>query len=162
MGGKTMLTLWNPFTKRNGSELMPMTPDLDRIISEMDRSFSNFALPTLGWSSPTLVPAADVIETADAITMRMDLPGHQVKDIHVNVENDVLTVRAERKAETQEQDATSHRRERSYGLFTRSFVLPATVDAQRTEARYENGVLSITLPKREDAKPKAIDIKVRS
>jgi HSP20 family protein len=109
-----------------------------------------------------LVPAADVIETADAIRVRMDLPGHEATDIHVNVENDVLTVRSERKTEKDEKGATSHYSERSYGLYTRSLVLPAPADAQKAEARYENGVLSITLPKREDAKPKALDVKVQS
>ena len=106
-----------------------------------------------------LVPS---VETADAISVRMDLPGHDAKDIHVNVENDVLTVRSERKTETQEKGETLHRSERSYGLYTRSFVLPAPVDAQKAEARYENGVLSVTLPKREDAKPRSIDVRVNS
>jgi HSP20 family protein len=80
----------------------------------------------------------------------------------VNVENDVLTVRSERKTETQQKGERMHRSERTYGLYARSFVLPATVDPQKAEARYENGVLAITLPKRENAKPKAIDITVRS
>jgi len=157
-----MLTLWNPLAKRDGSALIPMERDVDRVFSEMDRAFRDFALPTVGWNFEALVPAADVIEAADAISVRMDLPGHEAKDIHVKVENDVLTVRSERKSEKQEKGETSYRSERSYGLYARSFVLPATVDAQKAEARYENGVLSITLPKREDAKPKAIDVNVRS
>ena len=157
-----MLTLWNPLAKRDGSALIPMERDVDRVFSEMDRAFRDFALPTVGWNFEALMPAADVIEAADAISVRMDLPGHEAKDIHVKVENDVLTVRSERKTETQEKGETLHRCERSYGLYTRSFVLPATVDAQKAEARYENGVLSVTLPKREDAKPRAIAVRVNS
>jgi HSP20 family protein len=157
-----MLTLWNPLAKRDGSALIPMERDVDRVFSEMDRAFRDFALPTVGWNVDTSVPAADVVEAADAISVRMDLPGHDAKDIHVKVENDVLTVRSERKTETQEKGETLHRCERSYGLYTRSFVLPATVDAQKAEARYENGVLSVTLPKREDAKPRAIAVRVNS
>ena len=157
-----MLTLWNPLAKRDGSALIPMERDVDRVFSEMDRAFRDFALPTVGWNVDTSVPAADVVEAADAISVRMDLPGHDAKDIHVKVENDVLTVRSERKTETQEKGETLHRCERSYGLYTRSFVLPATVDAQKAEARYENGVLSVTLPKRDDAKPRAIAVRVNS
>jgi HSP20 family protein len=141
---------------------MPMEPTLDRVFGEMDRAFRDFTLPAVGWNVESAVPAADVIETADAINLRMDLPGHDVKDIRVTVENGVLTVRSERKTDTQESGETWHCSERSHGLFSRSFALPATVDAQKAEARYQNGVLSITLPKREDARPKAIDVKVRS
>ena len=157
-----MLTLWNPLAKRNGSTLMPMERALDRVFGEMDRAFRDFTLPPVGWNVEAAVPAADVIETVDAISLWMDLPGHEVKDIRVTVENGVLTVRSERKTETQERGETWHCSERSHGLYSRSFALPATVDAQKAEARYQNGVLSITLPKREDAKPKAIDVKVRS
>ena len=157
-----MLTLWNPLAKRNGSTLIPLEEDFDRIFSEMGRAFRDVEVPAVSWNIEALMPAADITETAEAITVRMDLPGHEAKDIHVNVENDVLTVRSERKTETQQKGERMHRSERTYGLYARSFVLPATVDAQKAEARYENGVLAITLPKREDAKPKAIDIKVRS
>ena len=158
----TMLTRWNPLGKKNGTAVIPMERDFDRFFGEMDRAFRDVAMPVIGWNVDTSVPAADVVETADAITVRIDLPGHDAKDIHVNVENDVLTVRSERKTETQEKGETLHRCERSYGLYTRSFVLPATVDAQKAEARYENGVLSVTLPKREDAKPRAIAVRVNS
>lgn len=158
----TMLTRWNPLAKKNGTAVIPMERDFDRFFGEMDRAFRDVAIPVIGWNVDTSAPAADVVETADAITVRMDLPGHEAKDIHVKVENDVLTVRSERKSEKQEKGETSHRSERSYGLYARSFVLPATVDAQKAEARYENGVLSVTLPKREDAKPRAIAVRVNS
>jgi HSP20 family protein len=157
-----MLTLWNPLVKRNGSAPMPpLLSDFDRLFSEMDRALGE-TLPTVGWSVDALTPAADVAETDEAITVRVDLPGHDAKNIAVNVENDILTVRSERTSENERKDERMHRIERSYGLYARSFALPATVDAQKAEARYDNGVLTITLPKRPEARPKAIDIKVRS
>jgi HSP20 family protein len=124
--------------------------------------FDEVALPAMGWNFDALVPAADVEETDEAVTVRMDLPGHDPKNIHVDVENDVLTVRSERRSETTEKDGRVHRRERSYGLYARSFVLPAIVDASKAEARYENGVLTVTLPKHAEARPKRIAVKVRS
>jgi HSP20 family protein len=156
-----MLTRWSPVAKRNGTALIPFEREFDRIFNEMERAFGDVSLPTVWWRSDSFVPAADVVETADAITIRLDMPGHEGKGIEVNVENDTLTVRSERKVETHEQDGTSHRTERRYGLYARSFELPAEVDAQKTEARYENGVLTITLPKREEAKPKSISVKVQ-
>lgn len=157
-----MLTLWKPLVKRNGSAMLPLGSDFDRLFSEMERAFGDIAVPTVGWNVDALMPAADVAETADAITVRIDLPGHDAKNIAVNVENDVLTVRSERKSENEQKDERMHRTERSYGLYARSFALPATVDAQKAEARYDNGVLTIALPKRPDARPKAIAIKVQS
>jgi len=157
-----MLTLWNPLAKPNGSSrTLPLVSDIDRLFSEMERTFGE-TLPTIGWNVDALIPPADVAETADAITVRIDLPGHDARNIAVHVENDVLTVRSERKAETERKDERMYRSERTYGLYARSFALPATVDAQKAEARYDNGVLTITLPKRAEARPKAIDIKVRS
>jgi HSP20 family protein len=157
-----MLTLWNPLARRTSSSLVPVTRELDRLVSEMERAFDEMALPAMGWNFDALVPAADVVETDEAVTVRMDLPGHDPKAIHVEVENDVLTVRSERRSETSEKDGRMHRRERSYGLYARSFALPAVVDASKAEARYENGVLTVTLPKHAEARPKRIAVKVRS
>ncbi len=157
-----MLALRNPFARQNSSSLVPFGQEFDRLFNEMERAFGDVALPPIGWNVDALIPAADVVETADAVTVRMDLPGHDPKGIHVDVENDVLTVRSERKSETNQREGRAHRSERSYGLYARSFVLPGTVDASKAEARYEHGVLTVTLPKHEEAKPKRIDIKVRS
>jgi len=157
-----MLALRNPLARRNTSSLVPFTRDLDRFVSEMERVFDEMTLPVMGWNFDALVPAADIVETDEAVTVRMDLPGHDPKGIQVDVENDVLTVRSERRSETTEKDGRMHRRERSYGLYARSFVLPAVVDASKAEARYENGVLTVTLPKHAEARPKRIAVKVRS
>jgi HSP20 family protein len=119
-------------------------------------------LPALGFVagvSPQLAPA-DVVETKDAIVVRLDLPGHKTEDIQLKVENDVLTIEAQRKAR-ESNGETYHRSERTAGKTFRSFSLPANVDGARTEAAYVDGVLEITLPKREEAKPRSIPVKTR-
>ena len=119
-------------------------------------------LPALSFASAALpqLAAADVVETKDAIVVRLDLPGHKIDDIQLKVENDVLTIEAERKPR-ESKGETFHRSERIVGKTFRSFSLPANVDAVRTEAAYVDGVLQITLPKREEAKPRTIQVKTR-
>src|SRR5215471_9205274 len=127
-----------------------------RPIDPVVKVWSDVALPTLGWAS---APApADVVETADAIVVRLDLPGHKSDEIQLKVENDVLTVEADRKLD-EKRGETFHRSERIFGKVSRSFTLPANVDSGRTEARYVDGVLEISLPKREEAKPRTIQVK---
>jgi HSP20 family protein len=118
------------------------------------RAWADLALPNLAAAAP----AADVVETKDAIVVRLDLPGHKSDDIQLKVENDVLTVEAERKL-SERNGETFHRSERLAGRSVRSFTLPAGVDTARTEATYVDGVLEITLPKREEAKPRTIQVK---
>src|SRR5262245_3197034 len=138
-GKRIMLTLWRPLSGRNGF------------------SFVDFALP--GVTTSTRV-AADVIETKDALLVKMDLPGVDPAAIKVGIEKDVLTVSAQRKAPERKDNAEVwHRSEIGYGELGRSFTLPATIDGGRTEARYESGVLTLTLPKREEAKPRKIEVK---
>ncbi|HYO54274.1 Hsp20/alpha crystallin family protein, partial [Archangium sp.] len=86
-------------------------------------------------------------------------PGHDPKSIEVKVENDTLTLKSERKVERSDKDG-ARRLERSFGVYARSFVLPRTVDASRVEARYENGVLTLTVPRREEARPRVVEVKV--
>jgi len=127
-----------------------------------DRVWSDFALPALGFSAQAVrVPAADVRETADEIVVEVDLPGHKQEELQIKVDGDVLTIEAERKAERAEKGDSYHRSERILGKFARSFTLPANVDSTRTEAKYEAGVLQIHLPKREEAKPRAIKVNVK-
>jgi len=128
-----------------------------RPIDPVVKVWSDVALPTLGWAA---APApADVVETQDAIVVRLDLPGHKSEEIQLKVENDVLSVEAERKLADEKRGETFHRSERIFGKVSRSFTLPANVDSGRTEARYVDGVLEITLPKREEAKPRTIQVK---
>jgi HSP20 family protein len=91
--------------------------------------------------------------------MRAEVPGVQIEDLDVRIENGVLTFHGERKRETDGTEENAHRMERIYGAFTRSFSLPTTVDATKVAATYKDGVLEVTLPKAETAKPKKVEIK---
>jgi HSP20 family protein len=105
-------------------------------------------------------PRADVTESKEQIMVKLDLPGIEEKDIQVTLENNVLTISGERKYESDEKEENYQRMECFYGTFTRSFTLPRTVDAEKIKANYKNGVLSLNMPKREESKPKKIDIKL--
>src|SRR5215831_8111510 len=106
----------------------------------------------------TFRPAVDVYEDEHNLTLKLEVPGVDEKDINVTLENNTLTVTGERKFEKEEKEENFHRIERRYGSFTRTFRLPNTVDAEKVEANYEKGVLKITLAKRAEAKPKTIKI----
>ena len=133
---------------------------LSHLSSEVERFMKDLAAPANGWTGYGLRPPADVVETEGAFLVRLDLPGHDAKAIQIQVENDVLTVQSERKLE-QGEGETVHRSERSAGTYFRSFALPKSVDGARVEATYENGVLAVTLPKREDARPRTIAVQVK-
>lgn len=129
---------------------------------EVDRLMNDIATPSsAGWTGYGLSPAADIVETEGAFRVVLDLPGHDPKAIQIQVENQTLTVQSERKHGEDVKDATVHRGERPYGTFFRSFALAATLDASKVEAKYENGVLTIVLPKREEAKPRTIEVHVK-
>jgi HSP20 family protein len=111
-------------------------------------------------SSAPWSPAVDILETEEAIALKADLPDINVADIDVRVENQTLTLRGTRKFERDETVKGWHRIERSYGEFSRSFGLPTTVDTDGVAADYRNGVLTITLPKKEAAKPRQVKVAV--
>ena len=104
------------------------------------------------------VPPVDVLEEADAIRIMAELPGVRPDDVKISVEGNVLTVYGTKQQVAEERTERVHRYERTYGAFERTFTLPATVDAEHIKAAYENGVLSITLPKVERAKPRQIPV----
>jgi HSP20 family protein len=106
-------------------------------------------------------PAVDILETEDNLTLKADIPDVNLEDIDVRVENQTLTLRGQRKWEQEENVKGYHRIERSYGEFVRSFQVPSTVDTERVEASYKNGVLTISLPKKEAAKPRQVKISVQ-
>lgn len=110
--------------------------------------------------TPSFAPAFDVSEDETTITLEAELPGMTEKEITVQIDEGVLTVSGEKKFEFEKKEKNFHRVERSYGSFHRSFTLPETVDAEKVQANAKNGVLTITLPKIEAAKPKLIDVKV--
>ena len=105
------------------------------------------------------LPALDVIEDDDAVTVAVEVPGMRKEDVNVQFDNGVLTVSGEKKSESEEKGRSFHRLERRYGAFTRSLTLPSCVDCDAATAEAHDGVLRITLPKREEARPKTIKIK---
>jgi HSP20 family protein len=107
-------------------------------------------------------PAVDIVETEDALALKADLPDVNINDIDIRVENNTLTVRGHRKFQKDENVKGYHRIERSYGEFVRSFALPSTVDTEKVSADYKNGVLTISLPKKEAAKPRQVKVAVQS
>jgi HSP20 family protein len=106
-------------------------------------------------------PAVDIFETEDVLTLKADLPDVNIADIDVRVENQTLTLRGQRNFEKEENVKGYHRIERSYGEFVRSFALPTTLDTDKIGAEYTNGVLTITLPKKEAAKPRQVKVAVQ-
>jgi HSP20 family protein len=104
------------------------------------------------------IPATDVSEDKDSIRIAMELAGVNPEDVRISLENNVLTIRGEKKQEEEENNERVHRIERTYGTFERTFVLPSTVDSDRIEAQHENGLLIVTIPKAERARPREIRV----
>jgi len=143
--------LWNPFQEfenllqrynKNGGGTMRSQPD-------NDLSFADWA------------PSVDIEEEDDKYKIKADLPGVDKKDIDVKMENGMLSIRGEKHTETESgKGSKRHRTERFHGSFARSFTLPDSVDADKVDAAYKNGVLTLLIPKAEQARPKSIDIKI--
>jgi HSP20 family protein len=150
-----------------GRRCSPMLPsirnpfgELDRMRREMDRLWDRFTggiLPSV--SQRDLFPPLDLADRGDSLVVELEVPGMEAKDINLSVTGDVLTVSGEKKREREETEQDYHLVERSYGKFSRSVRLPATVDPERVEASYKDGVLRITMNKTEQAKAKRIDVK---
>jgi HSP20 family protein len=125
----------------------------------MNRLFrDSFGEREEGLTTSTFAPPVDVYEDEHNVTLKIEVPGIDEKDIDVRVENSTLTVHGERKFEKEEKEENYRRVERHYGSFTRSFTLPNTVDTENIEAHYDKGVLKIQLAKKAEAKPKQIKI----
>ena len=110
----------------------------------------------------TWAPAVDIFETPNELVVKADLPDVDEKDIDIRVENNLLTIRGERKFEKSVSEDNYLRVERTYGAFSRSFSLPTTVNAEAIHAEYKNGVLTVNLPKREESKPRQVKVSVNS
>jgi HSP20 family protein len=141
--------------------------ELSRLRDEMDRVFEEwprFLGRRVGEEGlrGAWMPAMDIRESKDAIEVMAELPGIDAKDVDVSVQENMLTIRGERRREEVKEDETVHRTEREYGVFERSFSLPRSADPEKIAASYKDGVLSLTVPKREEAKAKAIKIDVDS
>ena len=147
----TVLTRFQPF--REFSTLQ------DRINRVFRESYSGPGHDD-SLTASTFAPAVDVYEDEHTVTLKIEVPGIEEKDIDVRVENNTLTVHGERKIEKEEKEENYRRVERQYGSFTRTFTLPTTVDTENVSANYDKGVLKITLPKKAEAKPKQIKVNV--
>jgi HSP20 family protein len=108
------------------------------------------------------VPPVDISEEGDAIRITAEIPGVRPSDLKLSVENNVLTIQGTKQQVAEERTDRVHRYERTYGSFERSFTLPASVDSSKINATYEHGVLTVTLPKAERAKPRQIEVQVTS
>ena len=127
---------------------------------EVDRVFDRFFGQGAAQGMTVWAPAVDVRETNDELQVTAELPGLAPQDVNVTVENGVLTISGEKKQEVREgtEDSNYYLYERRYGRFERSFSLPRTVNADQVKARFDNGVLTIALPKAEAAKPRKVQI----
>lgn len=146
------------------ADIMEWKPfrEVSRLRREMDRLWEDFFGPGRRALQPMeqiWAPALDVSESGDRVTIKAEVPGMDVKDIEISMVGDVLTIKGEKKAEKEEKGESFHIMERSYGSFSRGVRLPAPVHAEKIEATYKDGVLTITCPKKEEVKPKAIEIK---
>ena len=110
--------------------------------------------------SLVLHPSVDICETEEEISVLVEIPGMKKEDIAVSIQDNVLTISGEKKQEEEKKDVNYHRVERMYGSFERSFSLPTAVQVDKIKASYKDGVLNVTLPKSEEAKPKEIDVSV--
>jgi HSP20 family protein len=146
----TVLTRWEPFR-----ELSTLQDRINRAFRESYTGGHDESLTTSSFA-----PAVDVYEDEHQVTLKIEVPGIDEKDIDVQVENNVLTVHGERKIEKEEKEENYRRVESRYGSFTRTFTLPQTVDTESVSAAYDKGVLKIALPKKAEAKPKQIKVNV--
>ncbi len=125
---------------------------------DMDRLFDEFFVRPMVSMNPT-GPAADFFETEEEFVLEMNLPGFTEEDIDVNLEQGVLSITGEHSVEEEEEKGTYHLRERSWNRFTRSFSIPHTIDVEKVDASFANGVLMVKLPKAAEAKARRIEIK---
>jgi HSP20 family protein len=148
----TVLTRFEPF-----HGFSTLQDRINRVFRESNSGSQEDSLATSSFA-----PAVDVYEDEHQVSLKIDLPGIDEKDIDVRVENNTLTLTGERKIEKDEKEENFRRVERQYGSFTRTFTLPQTVDTVNVAATYDKGVLKIALPKKAEAKPKQIKVTVGS
>ncbi len=144
------LVRWDPFR------------DLETLRDEVERVFDTFfGRRGLVGREPVFIPAIDVEETDDAFIVRAELPGMKKEDIKLTITEDSLTISGERKRAKEEKNKTYHRMEIAYGKFVRTIEFPVDVDPKKAKAVYKDGILEITVPKSERAKPKEIEIEIK-
>jgi len=152
----TLLTRWEPLR-----EFSAMQDRLNRMNRLFRESYSP-EVPEEALTTTSYAPPVDIYEDEHNITLKLEVPGIDEKDIDVRIENTTLTVHGERKIEKEEKEENFRRVERQYGEFTRSFTLPSSVDLDQVSAHYDKGMLKIHLPKKAEATPKQIKVTVGS
>jgi len=145
----TVLTRWDPVR-----EFSTLQDRMNRLVRD------SFGDGQEALATSSFAPAVDVYEDEHSVTLKIEVPGVEEKDIDVRIENNTLTVHGERKYEEQEKEENYRRIERRYGSFTRSFTLPSTIDTNSVSANYDKGVLKIQLAKKAESKPKQIKVNV--
>src|SRR5215204_5194280 len=135
-------------------ELRSLQEEVNRVFSSNFNRSGESGMMRGAWN-----PSVDIFENKDQIVLEAELPGLKPEDVNISIENNVLTIHGERKFEKKDEEDNFHRVERSYGSFTRSFTLPPTVSSENVDATFDNGILRLSLAKREEAKPRRIEIK---
>lgn len=146
MANPTTMARWNP--SQHAAAGQPLLRLFDTFFADNGEDLG----------SRTWTPPVDIQETDDAYRIQVELPGLKKEDVQITLENNVLRLSGERKFEKETKQENYHRIERSYGMFSRSFALPTQVSSDKVEAKFEEGVLSIVVPKAEQAKPRKINI----
>jgi HSP20 family protein len=141
------MSRWDPFR------------ELSSIQNELNRLFGRTFTGEVGEREAAWVPAVDIAETQERFLITAELPGVEPEDVDISVENSVLTLRGERKFYRETEEDDFHRIERRFGAFARSITLPSTADPERINASFDAGLLTIEVPKREEAKPRKIQVK---
>jgi HSP20 family protein len=136
--------------------------NLRRLNSILDEAFNGWPFQNQenGSLTSSWLPPCDVFEDKNSVKIMAEIPGVDAEDVKISLENNLLTLRGEKKQHAEEQSERVHRYERSYGVFERTFSLPTTVDPEKIDAQYSHGVLTVTIPKSERARPREIPVKV--
>lgn len=154
------LVRWNPVRELATlpSSILEMQKEINRMF---DRFFRGGVVDEGDLLSTMWMPAVDLIEKDDEFVAKVELPGVRKDDVKITLHDNTLTIRGEKKEEKETKDSSYHRIERTYGSFQRSFTLPTAVRQDKVEAEFRDGVLTITMPKAEEAKRKQIEVKVK-
>jgi len=147
------ITRWDPFR-----DVVALQNRMNSLFQDFGRGQSDSELV----STAAFVPPVDIYEDEHKIVLKLEVPGLKQEDLDIQLENNTLTVRGERKFEKEEKEENFHRIERRYGSFYRAFTVPNTVNTENVKASYDNGVLRVELEKRPEAKPKQIKVQAGS
>ena len=140
---------WDPFR-----DMVTLREKMNRLFEDVFTSRSeDKEFTTSSWA-----PAVDIFETENELVMSAEIPGVDEKDIEIKIEDNTLSLKGERKFEKETKEENYHRIERSYGSFYRAFTLPNSIDPEKIQAEHENGILRITMPKRQELKPRKVKI----